>query len=612
MWLLADAGVLRVFHLVLRKLLSFDMLKPTSIPQSVEAAKSPQAEEDVRTCMYYLRTLSNILRWSTARTWSSLASEISEIEDLDVRLRSECGFDDGSSLQDIFTRICMRALQFGRVTDQAATKTDASKLHRIVLAVLQQILTNPSSGPLSRLELEDQLLDTLLVSLESTDCLVQIPLFDAVYATLKLRTMRENPPRPQDHERTASRDTMKSIRPSLSMERGEKDLQSSNSISPPPKLVACLQGGFSSPNSRPMLDSWTRFLTDCMPLYSETIFQVLLPLVETLCLQISRTFEALQATFELSLTEEAVAPEASLIALLNALEQILAKAHDRLIMDEVRFASVKSPEQPQGFFGNMVSGVFSSDLPATRQATANDRLTVLLSFKDTVRICFRVWSWGGIGSAGSKQDPASAASFNYTSLRTRNRARRLLEHLFAAETLECLETMVEIWRNSAGHAQGSGMASVFNLLHVLDGSRPRSTIPAIFNAIYSRDNPNALEPTSKSTLTSDLGDVEVVDFLAEYARSLEDDAMDEIWTDCMTFLRDVLANPFPHRQTLPKLLEFTAILGEKVDNTNFGEQRKMRRELSVSPSGCGGWPSTDLMARTCLYACWLPSSPPNP
>ncbi len=58
--------------------------------------------------------------------------------------------------------------------------------------------------------------------------------------------------------------------------------------------------------------------------------------------------------------------------------------------------------------------------------------------------------------------------------------------------------------------------------------------------------------------------------------------MDEIWQDCMIFLKDILSNPFPHRQTLPSLLEFAAILGEKVDNTNFGEQRKMRRELAVS------------------------------
>ena len=122
---------------------------------------------------------------------------------------------------------------------------------------------------------------------------------------------------------------------------------------------------------------------------------------------------------------------------------------------------------------------------------------------------------------------------------------------------------------------------MFNLLPALDGSRPKHTIPAIFNAIYSRTNPSALEISRKSTLTNSLQDTDIVIFLVDYAQSLEDDAMDEIWQDCVTFLRDLLGNPFPHRQTLPSLLEFAAILGEKVDNTNFGEQRKMRRELGV-------------------------------
>jgi hypothetical protein len=162
----------------------------------------------------------------------------------------------------------------------------------------------------------------------------------------------------------------------------------------------------------------------------------------------------------------------------------------------------------------------------------------------------------------------------------RNRARRLLEHLFAAEALECLETVVEVWLKSS-QTVDSKPAVVFHLLHVLDGSRPKHTMPAIFNAICSRTNPSALDPSRKSTMTSSLSDTDLVTFLVEYARSLEDDAMDEIWTDCMTFLRDLLTNPFPHRQTLPSLLEFAAILGEKVDNTNFGEQRKMRRDLGV-------------------------------
>lgn len=162
----------------------------------------------------------------------------------------------------------------------------------------------------------------------------------------------------------------------------------------------------------------------------------------------------------------------------------------------------------------------------------------------------------------------------------RNRARRILEHLFAAEALECLETLAVLWTKATMDDEQA--TSIMGLLNVLNGSKPKHTIPNIFNAIYSRTDPSALDPNRTSTLTSDLSDTELVAFLVEYTRSLEDDAMDEIWPDCTLFLRDVLANPLPHRQVLPTLLEFAAVIGQKVDNTNFGEQRKMRKELAVS------------------------------
>lgn len=162
----------------------------------------------------------------------------------------------------------------------------------------------------------------------------------------------------------------------------------------------------------------------------------------------------------------------------------------------------------------------------------------------------------------------------------RNRARRLLEHLFSAEALESLETLAVFFcRPPSADFQKS---SVMGLLNVLNGSRPRHTIPAIFNAIYSRTNPTALDPGKMSSLTSELSDTELVGFLVEYMNSIEDDAMDEIWADCMAFVKDVLANPLPHSQILPLLLDFVALIAEKVDNTNFGEQRKMRKELGVS------------------------------
>ncbi|TVY54541.1 Protein dopey [Lachnellula cervina] len=584
-WLQSVVGIDKLFHIFVSKFSGFDFLQTTSVNSShllSGDARRYTDDDDLDQCLYYLQTLSNILRWSSENMWAALAENTISTDQSYASLHRITGNEGEITLLEFFLHVCLRAISGTYDLENAELKFRVSQLYRTALTTLNRILLSPYSLQLAELRLEHVLIERLTQSLDGPDPYIQVLLLDVVYGALKIRNASTPVAAPlspsTEHKRPLTQDTLQGSRLSLTMDRGEY-IPSSRLPPPPASLIKCLLAGFAAPSSRPVLDSWVSFLTECLPFYSETIFQILIPLVETLCSQVGHTFEDLQVTFkEPGLhAQGTTAPETTLISLLNGLEHVLARGHDRLLQDELRAPVFKSPEQGQGFFGNMVSNVFTSEAPQARSATANNRLTVLLSFQDAVRICFLIWTWGG--HDGSLQDADSSASFNYTSLRMRNRARRLLEHLFAAEALECLETVVEVWQKSSDKDADSRSPVVFNLLHVLDGSRPKHTIPAIFNAIYSRTNPSALDPARKSTLTSSLNDTDLVIFLVEYARSLEDDAMDEIWTDCMTFLRDLLTNPFPHRQTLPSLLEFAAILGEKVDNTNFGEQRKMRRDL---------------------------------
>ncbi|OTB02150.1 hypothetical protein M426DRAFT_322974 [Hypoxylon sp. CI-4A] len=576
-WLNTMVGIDKLFLIFVTKISQLRFLR--NFPQSINPVTSSQsvefsAEDDLDLALYYLRTLSNIFRWAPDAFWGVLATRV--IEEPTQSLIDITGTENSVSLQEFFLRVCMRCIAGNQFPQDTRLQLRAAQLHRYALTFLHQILLNPYAEALANLKLEDTLIDRLAQSLNAPDPYIQVLLLDVVFASLRLRdaSPAELPSSPVGEKRALNY-------PSGSMRLSATSLEHIPEATPPPAtLLKCIQAGLSSFSSRSVLDSWVGFLSECLPFYSDSIFQVLIPLVETLCSQVSSTFNNLRTTFSENgkPSETISAPETTLISLLNALEQVLAKAHDQLIAAEARAQVAKSPDQPQGFFGNMVSGVFNSDAPQSRSATANDRLTVLLAFQDAVRMCFKIWSWGQGSEAGSL-DANSASSFKYTSLRMRNRARRLLEHVFAAEALECLETVVDIWRASLNNPDPTKHSEVFNLLPALDGSRPRHTIPAIFNAIYSRSNPGALEMSRKSTLTIELQDTDLVIFLVDYTRSLEDDTMDEIWQDCMIFLKDLLGNPFPHRQTLPSLLEFAAILGEKVDNTNFGEQRKMRREL---------------------------------
>ncbi|KAG0651121.1 dopey [Hyphodiscus hymeniophilus] len=566
-WLQSRVGIDKLFHLFVAKFSTFGFLQtaPEDNSQFLDShAQLYTDDDDLDQCLYYLRTLSNILRWSSEGLWAALTEDSISTDTSHRSLyRIIAGRNGEVSLLEFFLHVCLRAISGSHDPQNYHLTARISQLHRTALTTLHQILLSPYTTPLAELQLEHVLIDLLSQSLKGPDPFIQVLLLDVVFASLKIRNSSQPiapPLSPTTEQKRSIAQETSSGRPSITTDRGGR--RSVSLPTPPVSLVTCLQAGFAAPSSRPVLDSWVSFLTECLPLYSESIFQILIPLVETLCSEVGQTFSNLQKTFKDAgaTTEGTMAPESTLISLLNGLEHVLAQGHDRLLRDEIRVPVVKSPDQPQGFFGNMVSGVFTTETPQARSVTANNRLTVLLSFQDAVRICFMIWSWGG--HDGTAQDVASAASFTYTSLRMRNRARRLLEHLFAAETLECLETVVEVWQRSS-RSQSTRSPVVFNLLHVLDGSRPKHTIPAIFNAIYSRTNPTALDPARKSTLTSTLNDTDLVIFLVEYAKSLDDDAMDEIWTDCMTFLKDLLANPFPHRQTLPSLLEFAAILGEK-------------------------------------------------
>ncbi|EGZ77158.1 putative regulator of reproduction dopa [Neurospora tetrasperma FGSC 2509] len=579
-WLSSLVGIDKIFNIFVSKFAELSCLRRQTTSAEAKEVHKFSKEDDVELAVYYLRSLSNVFRFTPDSIWAFLAKKTIRPDSYFPSLSEITGSEDDLTFQEFFLKVAMQCMADVNTLNDESSQIRVTQLYRSALGVMHPILVNPYAETLAQLHLENPLIDMLTQSLSGPEPYVQTLLLDVVFAALKLRELApvELPEPPTAEKRAASvtADSAKAFR-AVAGGKPPSALQP-----PPPTLLKCILSGLGAPSSRHVLDSWISFLAECLPLYSDSIFQVLIPLVETLCSQISTTFSRLQQLFRASdepPTHSQIGPETTLISLLNGLEQVLARGHDRLLAEEARAQVVKNPDQPQGFFGNMVSGVFSSDTPQTRSATANDRLTVLLAFQDAVRICFKIWSWGQ-GSDASLQDNSSGASFNYTSLRMRNRARRLLEHLFAAETLECLETVIGIWRGALDSSDTSKAAEVFNLLPALDGSRPQHTIPALFNAIYSRTNPGALDPSRRSTLTIELQDTDVVIFLVDYARTLEDDAMDEIWQDCMIFLKDLLGNPLPHRQALPSLLEFAAILGEKVDNTNFGEQRKMRRELA--------------------------------
>ena len=344
----------------------------------------------------------------------------------------------------------------------------------------------------------------------------------------------------------------------------------------PPEVLAMLLKGISSTIDQ-SVDQWITLTCAVIMLYDEKIFQVLLEVTDCFCTRLDSCLLSMQDLFSSSEHVNLNSPEKLTINLLAGIEYVLARAHHRLGERE-KEKTPKSPDQPQGLFGAIVP-IGSQPVIEEKQlrsSFANDRLTVILCFQDVVKLCYRYWSWG---TAGHVSSAGTQASLHHVTSKIRSRSRRILDNLLDAETQECLETLIGLWADGIRTGVQLDSRRVLNLLQSLKGGRPRITLPVTFNAIYNRTNPAALDKTQRSTLSTNLSAVELACFLVEYTSSLEDDLVEEIWVDCTTFLREVLANPMPHRQILLHLLEFIAVLCNKIENTNFGEEYKMRREL---------------------------------
>lgn len=66
----------RLFHLFVAKFSGFSFLESMSEEGSASMDKDMQiyaTEDDLDQCLYYLRTLSNLLRWSSDGMWGALA-----------------------------------------------------------------------------------------------------------------------------------------------------------------------------------------------------------------------------------------------------------------------------------------------------------------------------------------------------------------------------------------------------------------------------------------------------------------------------------------------------------------------------------------------------------
>lgn len=448
----------------------------------------------------------------------------------------------------------------------------SNSLRQKATNVLRFLLLSPCAPSLKWLDLDTRITAYLIKRLSDNEDAMQSSLLPMLSLALQ--------PRTSGNTTRGSTDR----RPSSSTGQRQATSQPSPTptgatltLTPTTQLVKCLQLGFSSPSSRIHLDKWVTLLGDILPVLGDALLVSLIPLEEALCAEVYKAHEELVGISNADSAALSFAPEAVILALLDALQSLLVQAHDLLEERQADEPVPRTPVQSKGLLGNVTAGVFNkTDAAQGRTQHDSGRLTVVLAFQDAVRVCSRLWTWAIRHTHHDDFDKMSAATSAYNALRVRNRARNLLEYATTVETLESLEVIASAWCQTS---DADERGATLNLLHIIHDLRPKVVVSTILDAIACRTNMTTLPLARQSCQTTDLTALDATLFLSAYLRSTEDDAMDEIWSDCMSFLRDVLSNPLPYRQVLPPLLSVITLLAQKIENTNFGDQRKMRRDL---------------------------------
>ncbi|TKA47475.1 hypothetical protein B0A54_01847 [Friedmanniomyces endolithicus] len=514
------------------------------------------SKETIREVAYILAQLESLLKNGTDWTWECIAAvDTGDAED-----------NPQSGLTSLMQQ-CLWLLNDQRLSTK--------RLHRGSVALMQIVIGGPAAVEIRDLRIDESLLERMVICLRDQDATLQSPLLQLITTAIRLRVKGEiTKPVTEARRRSSLADRRRSL---AAVRPNETIATAPSTVSPPPQLVPTLQVAFASSSARLCLEQWVAFLSTILPTFASAIFPSLLPLVETLCTQLESMFTELVALTMVEVTRASFSPDIGIVCLLDALEMTLARAHDCLTLEGLPEEPAKLQASSVGFLSSVASGVFKVQGPPSKMAHANSRLTVVLAFQDTIRCCLKIWTWSNNTAATEGYDKSSSATTAYNALRLRNKTRYLLEQMFAVEPLETLEVMIDYWSSSG---QTEPAATIFSLLQVMQSSRPKHVLPVILDSLCSRVVPSGLPPARQSSQATEITVNQAALFLLAYLRSMEDDALDEVWADSSAFVKDVLANPLPYRHIVPILLALVHLLAQKIGNTNYGDQKRMRKDLA--------------------------------
>lgn len=320
-----------------------------------------------------------------------------------------------------------------------------------------------------------------------------------------------------------------------------------------PPFIRFLLSSFDRFDKADLLSSWIDLLIVTFKYQDDSIFEFVEPIILRILQKVNKFY------FNNSESKDDV----SISLLLGVLQELLFLVRSYVVTLEV--SGAKNASNDPGFFSSVVSGVLgdSSKHLDGDVVVSKNRRTMNNCFEETTKTCFQIWKESD-ASLKKRNHIQEDLSIKYQSLKLKHKSKFLLERLYELESIEVLKTLILV--------NNSDYPVVFKILNVLDGTRPQLTIPHIFkllNTIIKNTNKQQ-RPTAFDTSI----------FLVDYTESLQNDSIEDVYDDSMNFLKEVGADLSSYKLILINVVKFISTLAQKLKRSKFGEQKKIRKEIS--------------------------------
>ncbi|TFK70447.1 hypothetical protein BDN72DRAFT_887964 [Pluteus cervinus] len=349
-----------------------------------------------------------------------------------------------------------------------------------------------------------------------------------------------------------------------------------------PLLVQTLIDGISTPSNHPVRQHWIDFVLMAIPQFQPALQPVVTPLHDCFCRQLLLSLGELHKATgsgsgndiqDITLT----VTDADFVMLINGLERLvllsLAHTMEASSAEDETATIEKSTSENSGLFG-YVSGVFSSETP---QQQPEEQLTArsigYRTLHDGVRVLYLVWStldWTDPSTPTSK-DASLFLIYN----RTRNRCRRVLEHLFRVQSAEVFESIIDWWNRDLGFSVPQDAS--FELIDVLMASA-QNAIHMLCESISQRMS-GPSEKAKRQVINPELSDAVLFKFMEQYMKRLEGPLAIQVWNRFLQLVKEMtsVAKDFKIQNFFA--LRCLSVLAEKVTQTNAFEDKRIRKEL---------------------------------